>query len=243
MLAIKCPACGAEGRASKEKIQTRLVCRKCLKVFHVTPSGKTVLGAPPGTGQTSTAVSRRKAAPDPDRKVDQWFDRASKRFFSPTSLILTVGLILLAVAAALFTPRRPESLQDRVARAARAAVEGDLQTVRELAATGTAGGVITWYITIRPQCDGLLQRLGSRKLAVESEVKQDPAREWTDVVAHVSIIEEEKLERRGNVLPDASIVVAPTGQPVSLLMAWNSEGRAGWRLEGNRTLELFKAQP
>ncbi|MGZ6057713.1 MAG: hypothetical protein ACXWOV_19350 [Isosphaeraceae bacterium] len=47
MLAIKCPACGAEGRASKEKIQTRLVCRKCLRVFHVTPSGKTVLGACP----------------------------------------------------------------------------------------------------------------------------------------------------------------------------------------------------
>ena len=132
MLAIKCPACGAEGRAPKEKIQRRLVCRKCLRVFHVTPSGKTVLGEPPAPGQTSTAVSYAKAAPDPGEKVDQWFDRASKRFFLPTSLILTVGLILLAVAATLFTPRRPESLQDRVARAAKAAVEGDLQTIREL---------------------------------------------------------------------------------------------------------------
>jgi hypothetical protein len=243
MLAIKCPACGAEGRAPKEKIQTRLVCKKCLMVFHVTPSGKTVLGEPPGTGQTSTAVSHRKAAADPGEKVDQWFERASKRLFSPTTLILTVGLILLAVAAVLFTPRRPESLQDRVARAAKATVEGDLQTIRELAATGTAGGVVTWYISIRPQCDLLLQRLGSRKLAVETEVKQqDPAQEWTEVVALVSI-EEQELERRGNVLPDASIVMAPTGQPVSLPMAWKSEGRAGWRLDGNRTLELFKAQP
>ncbi len=244
MLAIKCPACGAEGRAPKEKIQTRLVCRKCLKVFHVTPSGKTVLGEPPETGQTSTAVSRAKAAPDPGEKVDQWFDRASKTFFSPTSLILTIGLILLAVAAAFFTPRRPESLQDRVARAARAAVEGDLQTIRELAAAGTAGGVLPWYISIRPQCDGLLQRLGTRKLAVETEVKQqDPAQKWADVVAHVSIEEKEELERRGNVLPDLSIVLAPTSQPVSLPMAWKSEGRAGWRLDGNRTLELSKAQP
>lgn len=245
MLAIKCPACGAEGRASKEKIQTRLVCRKYLRVFHVTPSGKTVLGEPPAPGQTSTAVSRAKAAPDPGQKVDQWFDRASKRIFLPTSLILTVGLILLAVAATLFTPRRPESLQDRVARAAKAAVEGDLQTIRELAATGTAGGAVTWCITIRPQCDELLRRLGSRKLAVETEIKQqDPAQEWTDVVAHVSIEEKEELERRGNALPDASIMMAPTGQPVSLPMAWKSEGWwAGWQLDGNRTLELFKAQP
>jgi len=179
------------------------------------------------------------------QSVHQWFDRASKRFFLPTSLILTVGLILLAVAATLFTPRRPESLQDRVARAAKAAVEGDLQTIRELAATGTAGGAVTWYITIRPQCDELLRRLGSRKLAVETEIKQqDPAQEWTDVVAHVSIEEKEELERRGNALPDASIMMAPTGQPVSLPMAWKSKGWwAGWQLDGNRTLELFKAQP
>ncbi|MGC1722348.1 MAG: hypothetical protein WA746_25465 [Isosphaeraceae bacterium] len=244
MLAIKCPACGAEGRASKEKIQTRLVCRKCLRVFHVTPSGKTVLGEPPAPGQTSTAVSRAKAAPDPVQKVDQWFDRASKRFFLPTSLILTVGLILLAVAGTLFTPRRPESLQDRVARVAKAAVEGDLQTIRELAATGTAGSAVTWCITIRPQCDELMHRLGSRKLAVETEVKQQDPQEWADVVAHVSPEEKEELERRGNALPDASIVLIPTSQPVSLHMAWTSEGWwAGWRLDGNRTLELFKAQP
>ena len=209
----------------------------------MTPSGKTVLGEPPETGQTSTAVSHRKAAPDPGEKVDQWFDRASKRIFSPTTWILTVGLILLAVAAVLFTPRRPESLQDRVATAAKATVEGDLQTIRELAATGTAGGVVTWYNSIRPRCDELLQRLGSRKLAVETEVKQqDPAQGWTEVVAHVSI-EEHELERKGNVLPDVSIVMATTGQPVSLPMAWTSDGRTGWRLDGNRTLELFKAQP
>jgi hypothetical protein len=243
MLAIKCPACGAEGRAPKEKIQTRLVCRKFLQVFHVTPAGKTALGEPVAPGQTSTAVSHRTAAPDPGEKVDQWFDRASKRIFSPTTLILSVGLILLAVAAVLFTPWRPENLQDRVARAARATVEGDLRTIRELAATGTTGSVVTWYRSIRPQCDQMLQQLGSRKLAVETEVKQhDPAQEWTEVVARVSI-EEQDLERRGNALPDASIVAAPTGQPVSLPMAWTSEGRAGWRLDGNRTLVLSKAQP
>ena len=58
MLEIKCPACGAEGRAPKDKILTRLVCRKCLRVFHVTPSGMTVIGEPPTPGQSSTAVAR-----------------------------------------------------------------------------------------------------------------------------------------------------------------------------------------
>jgi len=241
MFEIECPACGAAGRAPKQKIQTRLVCKKCLKVFYVTPSGKTVLGEPPATGQTATGVSPGRAQPDRTQKVDQWFDRASKRLFSPTSLILTVGL-MLAVAAVYFSVWRPESLDYRVAQAARAAVQGDRRTIQELAATGSGDAVDAWYLSIRPKCDELLQRLGSNKLIVETTVTlQDPGRQWADVVARVSI--EEGLERKGNVLPDASIVEIPASQPFSLPMAWKVDGMAGWRLDGGRTRELSKPAP
>jgi hypothetical protein len=242
MVAINCPACGAEGRVPKGKILTRLVCKKCLKVFHVTPSGKTVLGEPPATGQTATAFSPGTAQPDRTQKVDQWFDRASKRLFSPTSLILTVGLILLAAAAVYFSVWRPESLEYRVAQAARAAVQGDRRTIQELAATGSGDAVDAWYLSIRPKCDELLQRLGSNKLTVETTVTlQDPGQQWADVVAHVSI--EEGLERKGNVLPDPSIVEIPASQSCSLPMAWKIDGMAGWRLDGGRTRELSKPAP
>ncbi len=241
MVEIQCPACGAAGRAPKEKIQTRLVCRKCLKVFHISPSGKTVLGEPPVPGQTA-AVSHAKAAPDSTENVDQWFERASRRLFSPSTMILAVGLILLALAAVIFRPRSPETLQDRVAKAANAAVQGDLQALRELAVPETTADVVVWFVAIRPKCDDMLQRLGSRKLAVETEVKQqDPAQESAEVVAQVSMVDE--LERKGNVLPDATIVVTLAGPPVSLSMAWKSGGMAGWQLDGKRTLELLKAPP
>jgi hypothetical protein len=243
MFEIECPACGAAGRAPKGKIQTRLVCRKCLKVFHVTPSGKAVLGEPPATGQTATAVSPGKAVPDLTQKVDQWLDRASKGFFSPKSWILTtVGLVLLAVAAVFFSFWRPDSLENRVAQAARAAVQGDRRTIQELAATGHGDAVDAWYLSIRPKCDELLQRLGSGKLTVETKITlQDPGHQWADVVAQVST--EEGLERKGNVLPDASIVEIPASQPFSLPMAWKIDGMAGWRLDGGRTQELSKPLP
>jgi hypothetical protein len=237
MIEIKCPACGAGGRATKEKILTRLVCRKCLKVFHVTPSGKSVLGEPPATGQTATADPQKTV--DRTQTVEEWFDRASTRFSSPTTLILAVGLILLVVAAVHFAARSPERLQDRVAQAARAAVQGDLRTIREMAATGTSAEVSAWYLSIRPQCDELLVRLGSKKLAVDTVVKQvDSTQEQIELVAQVSI--EEGLERSGNLLPDASSVVTPITPPLSLPMAWKSEGRSGWRLDGKRTQELSK---
>lgn len=54
---------------------------------------------------------------------------------------------------------------------------------------------------------------------------------------------EENLERKGNALPDASIVATPTSRPISLPMVWKSERWAGWRLDGKRTQELSKAEP
>jgi len=245
MVEIECPACGAAGRAPKKKILTRLVCRKCLKVFHVTPAGRSVLGEPPATGQTATAVSPGKAVADPTQKVEQFLDRASKGQFLPKSQTVTGGLILLAVAAVLYSFYsfwRPDSLENRVAQAARAAVQGDRRTIQELAATGHGDAVDGWYLSIRPKCDQMLEGLGSRKLNVETRITlEDPGHQWADVVAQVST--EEALERKGNALPDASIVTNPSGQSISLPMAWKIDGMAGWRLDGGRTRELCKPLP
>jgi len=243
MVEIQCPACGAAGRAPKEKVQTRLICRKCLKVFHVAPSGRTVLGEPPVPGQTPTAGSSKKTLSDRSQEVDRWFERLTRIVFSPLSLSLVVGLVVLAVLAALFAPRHTETLQDRVARAAKAAVEGDLQVIRELATADTVGDAVNWYIMVRPQCDNMLQHLGPRKLAVETWVKQqDPAERSVEVVALVSMYEE--LERKGNALPDPTIESVQAGQPtLSLAMAWKIEGREGWKLNGTRTVELWQPAP
>lgn len=239
MFGIKCPACGAEGRAPKEKILTRLVCKRCLIVFHVTPSGRTVLGEPPATGQRSIAGAHEDA-PDNTQKVDQWFDRVSKSFFSPKSLIFTASLILLVGAVAFFF-QGPETLQFRAARAARAAVQGDPRTLRELAATGTVADVYEWYILIRPQCEELRQRLSSSKLEIDTEVKrQDSDQGWVEVIARVHTVE--NLERRGFGLPDQSIVTA-VNSPMYLTMVWKSEGWGGWRLDGKRTQELSQTAP
>ncbi len=241
MAEIQCPACGAAGRAPKGKVQTRLICKKCLKVFHVAPSGRTVLGEPPAPGQTPTPGSPRTA--DRSQEVDRWFERITRIVLSPLSLFLVIGVILLAVLAALFAPRHQETLQECVARAAKATVEGDMQAIRELATAETVGDAVNWYIMLRPQCDNMLQHLGPRKLAVETEVKQqDLAERSVEVVAQVSMYEE--LERKGNALPDPSIVPVETGQPtLSLAMAWKMEGRGGWKLNGTRTMELWKPAP
>lgn len=243
MIEIKCPACEAEGRAPKNKINTRLVCRKCLRVFHLTPTGRPVLGEPPNAGTTSTVTPHELHAPDSAQKVDQWFDRASRLVFSTKSLVIAVGLILLAAVLAFLSFRRPETLQDRVTKVAKAAVQGDLQTVRQMAATGTGDDVVKWYESVCDRCDELRQHLGTHKLIVEVDVKQQDDQQGSAETV-VRLETEEAIERKGTVLPDPSIIAnPPSRESVSIPMAWKSEGWFGWKLDGKRTLELTSSTP
>ena len=95
MIEMKCPACGAEGRAPKDKINTRLVCKKCLRVFHLTPSGRAVIGEPP-----QAAVAPVKAV-DPTEKIElalnfEWLGGIKRVVTSPKVLAVVGGLLVVA---------------------------------------------------------------------------------------------------------------------------------------------------
>lgn len=241
MIEIKCPACGAEGRAPKDKILTRLVCRKCLRVFHVTPSGMSVIGEPPTPGQSSSTAAQSNSTADTAVRVDQFIEQFSKRVSSPMTWLVIGGIILVAFVVGTFSSWRPEGLQERVARVAKAAVQGDLQTIESLTVSGTATAIGPWYVAIRPKSDELLKRPGSNNLGVDTEIKSKSSGE-TDVELVAWVYTSEDLERRGKALPDTTITAASaSGMPISLPMFWRYEGWRGWRLDLERTLELTKA--
>jgi hypothetical protein len=237
MIEMKCPACGAEGRAPKSKVNTRLVCRKCLKVFHLTPGGRAVPGEPPIAGTTSTATPEELAAADRTKNVDEFFERLSKGLISWRTVGVVVGIIVVSYAATLVLSRHGESLQDRVTKVAQAAVNGEVHPISECASEGTKTDAIQWYESVRPQCDELKQRLGSSKLRVDIEMSQEGSdSNAIDVVARVS--SDESLDRKGSALPDPTLsLTSPAStQTLSLPMTWRSEGWSGWRLDGRRTL-------
>ena len=61
MIEMKCPGCGAGGRAPRDKMNTRMVCKKCLKVFHLSPSGTPVLGEPPASKNATKEKAKRES--------------------------------------------------------------------------------------------------------------------------------------------------------------------------------------
>ncbi len=240
MVDIKCPACGAEGRVTKQKVMTRLVCRKCLRVFHVTESGRSVLGepAPPKSAATTKSAAQRQV------KIEDLAEGATKRLSSPSTWIVVGSVLLLVIGVATFSSWRPEGLEERAGRAAKAAVQGDLQTIEDVAASGTVTYMGDWYVSIRPQSDSLLSRPGSNSLSVRAEVKdQQPGEDGVEVIAWVSVSDD--LERTGGgKLPDPTIGAASASSaPISLPMIWKYESLGGWRLDLKRSLELSKPAP
>ena len=62
MIEMACPRCGAGGRVPRDKMNARLVCKKCLQVFHLKAGGVAVLGEPPVQKDNSEGASPSRAA-------------------------------------------------------------------------------------------------------------------------------------------------------------------------------------
>ena len=94
MIATKCPACGAEGRVPNTKINTRLVCPKCLKIFHVTSAGRSAIGEPPTPSAAATPKATAGHPSDQTQKVEEMLPGIFPRsLFTRKSLIVASVLL------------------------------------------------------------------------------------------------------------------------------------------------------
>jgi hypothetical protein len=209
-----------------------------MKTFHITPSGRAVLGEPPVVGTSPIATPREPRAVDSGLRVEEWIEHTSKSVFSTKSLVIAGSILLLVAAVTYMSSGGPETVQKRVAKVAEAAVQGDLQTVRWMSASGTTDDAVKWYESIRDRCDQFRQQMGTNTMIVEVLVNQENEKLGTaETVARVDTRED--IQRRGAALPDPSISALSTpSSSISFPVAMKSEGWGGWKLDGRRTLEL-----
>jgi hypothetical protein len=238
MIEMKCPACGAGGRVSKDKINTRLVCRKCMRVFHLTSGGRTVLGEPPQAAVSAARPPREKVEFDYSLDVPPWLGRVTRLVFAPKVLTIAGGLILVACIGIAVSILRGESLKERTTKVARAAVMGDLGTLIELTATGTGDDMLKWYSKVRPQCEELKGALQTQTPFVEVIVsKEDTSNGTASVLARIGTAE--SPARTGGGISGAASQSLLANKTMELPLELTSEGMSGWRLDGKRTLEAI----
>jgi hypothetical protein len=148
MIDMKCPSCGAGGRIPKEKVNTRLVCKKCLRVFHVTSAGSTVLGEPAAPkDEARPRTARESARDDTAQSFDELTSRLSKIRLpqvDPATVGMVAGAILVLTLGYWFFFYK-QSLATRTESVARAIIKSDMKTVVDLAAPGTEMDTMRWY--------------------------------------------------------------------------------------------------
>ncbi|MDG3003050.1 hypothetical protein [Paludisphaera mucosa] len=236
MVSMHCPSCGAEGRVPKDKVDTRLLCKKCLKSFHLTSAGKIVAGPPPDLAKGAMHH------PDPvhaldhvEEEVDHWVARLKS--IVPKVALAAVLVLLIWVARPLVRGPRPLSRDDQAVKIAHALVRNDVPTLRKLSVSGTGDAAAELSEAILPELreHGDLQ---SATPTVELTVKPEaPGPGLSEVVA--SIRPDQPVGRLGFAVPDVSTNMK-IGGAVEVTMILSGDDQSGWRLDGGRTLKAFR---
>lgn len=235
MIELACPKCGRGGSIPNQKINSRLVCKKCFVVFHMNTAGRTILGepnieAPRAEAQNSTLSSRLPSADDFANLKD------SLTSFTPKQLGIGAGaLAVLGIAWMIFS-QAPESLSDCTTATAIRFAADDLGYLKEIATKDTVDDIVRWFDTVHPK----LVKIRSQWKSKEAEVR-------------VMVIDENRKQRSG----EAEAFVYPVGssgssnalasnggtssspvEPLELKLHWTLDKSGRWRLNGLRTFQL-----
>jgi len=161
MIELDCPSCGRKGYAPHVQAESRLVCKKCQVVFHMTSTGRLELGEPPNSGRSSRDTNRSTQA-TATKKAKAATPRESAEFglpeFKVTPLQAKIGVgvaVLLAVGYFLIQDHPPEPLSYRAQKAADSVVADDLPSLKGLADSQAQDALAKWYETAHGKIEQL----------------------------------------------------------------------------------------
>jgi hypothetical protein len=239
MIDMKCPSCGAGGRIPREKVGTRLVCKKCLRVFHVTASGSTLLGEPPATKDHPKAHHARET---PRRATVDRFDDVASTFSRirlpqiQMGTIVTIGAIVMLSALGYWFFSR-QSIETRSLEVARAIQQTDMKHVIDFAAPGTEMDVIRWYNDTFKQYMDLKLALAGQDAGITVQAPAAPSGGTTRVYVHFST---SGTRFDGSLFNDAltpNPSLASAKQTLEISLFWTTDMWGNWLLDGTKTFK------
>ena len=231
---LSCPHCGRVGSVPKDKEHSRLVCKKCHGVFHVNALGKTHIGEPP--------ASKDLAKTPRDRSMEEGSTEETAPFWSLGEMtpsrkrwLLGLGGLVVALGCWLILTEKPESLEVRAVKAAKALTAENLTALERFAKPGSEEYVRKWVDSIKPHLQDM------KNASLTSAVK-----------ANVLVTQEDSADGFGQVtfyLSPAGITARIGEQEGSTgsrryseyVVAWSREPSGRWVLDGQSTLQRLVA--
>lgn len=238
MIEMKCPSCGAGGRIPNEKVNTRLVCKKCLRVFHVTPAGNTVLGEPAAPKEESKPrATRESTRQDTVQSFDELTSRLSKIRLpqvQPMTLGLIAGIVLLSTMGYWFFFYK-QSLATRTESIAKAIVKSDMKTAVDLAAPGTEMDTMRWYHDVYHSYLDLKLALAGQEPGTTIQLPSETSGGATRVNL---LFSKDGLRFDGSIFNDAlqpNPSLSSPKQSLQVPLFWVKDLWGNWLLDGTKT--------
>jgi len=240
MIDLECPNCGRTGSVPNDKSNTRLVCKKCHIVFHVSPTGRSIMGEPPPAGKEKDKDKVKThayghAVSVADLKQADWaegFFQGSLQRVKGMVAVLVVGL--LGLGYMMFAGGTPDPLTLRAQQTADALVGGNESTVQGFSLSRTYDDTGKWYKLIASLLNDLKKASMDRKTQ-----------------ASVFIVEEDHASKRGAAMimftPESGAAPGKTtakeaghasaDQAIKEVMTYWVLERGYWRIDGSKTAQ------
>ena len=243
MIEMVCPQCGRTGVAPKEKINSRLNCKKCHAIFYLTESGRSVLGEPPGAHHdphghgTGHALAESHAhgshATHPASRQNDEYD-AGRAILSwvPVGLI---GLVAVASATYYFWPVRDDTsnLAAKAHLVAQSIAADKLAAIQPLAAEDGKSDLGTWYERFRPIVDEMRRDSGAGEVACSFLVTEENRETRT---GEATLFFVPKLgNERTEAIARAASTKPLARKTLDVPTRWTFDNSGNWRLDVRRT--------
>jgi hypothetical protein len=241
MIELECPKCGRAGAIPQNKVNTRLVCKKCHIVFHMNTAGRTLLGEPP-VSPSEKKKEKDKAFEAPALPSFEGLGdlRENIKDISPKKLAIAAGVLLVAMVGYTFLTAAPESLAIRASITAEKFAADDLAYLKNIASSGTADDVVRWFDAVHPKLvksrEGWKTTLADVQVQVIGEDRRQRVGE-----AQAFIYPGTKAthsESISSAAKEASEVSSTVNQSVDLHMFWTLDSSGKWRLDGRQTFQM-----
>jgi hypothetical protein len=240
MIDMSCPRCGAGGRVPREKMNARMVCKKCLQVFHLTPSGQAVIGEPPQPKHVPKSASKERV---PRERIEfdisglEGLGKKLSRVRLPDPKILGVIAVVLALVGFCAWIFSRQSVKTRTEILATAIAKGDIGTIMEMSLPETVGQAMSWGNDIYSHYADLKISMGGRDPRLQIQVQDNTSGNSAQalvVFSRESPVRDERLRT-----PDLG-APAPSRSgkdSIEIVLFWAPDTWGTWRLDAKRTAE------
>ena len=229
MIDLECPKCGRIGSIPPSRANSRLVCKKCMSVFHMGATGRAVLGEPasahhdPHGHDAATAVKKAEAsAPSFD------LGEINYGLVGVLAVLLLIGGVYAMTVG--FGSRSATNVYPHALEMANAIETSDANAVQALATSDSAGEASTWFQSAQRTVEEMKKGNGLKVTAI---VTTENAADGTAQVEFF-LIPIKAQARNEQIAREAG---APVGKVSELMTFWTFAG-GRWRFDAKKTVQI-----